>query len=86
MREGTVQLKTGSYPIDATTWFDVRMTDMGVAISLCDMDSNIRYTALVDDGKLAFGEVGALIREGADQDGGDPYTAPDWLPAESSEE
>jgi hypothetical protein len=75
---GEVKIKTGSYPIDAQTWFDVRLTDMGVAVSLCDMQTNTRYTILAEDGHVAFGEVSKLIRDR--EDGRDPYTPPGYVP------
>jgi predicted RNA polymerase sigma factor len=58
-----VKLKVGQYWLDKESYFDVRLTDMGACISLCDQDSNTRYTALIDKGELILGEVSALISE-----------------------
>jgi hypothetical protein len=61
--KGTVPIKAGSYEITPTAWFDVRMCDGGLALSLCDLDMNIRYTAVIDDGKVVFKEIGKLVRD-----------------------
>lgn len=58
-----VKVEVGQYAIDPTTWLDVRMTDMGAVLSVCDTDMNVRYTFMVDGGKLILGEVGRLVGE-----------------------
>jgi hypothetical protein len=57
-----VTLKVGQYQLDRASYLDVRLTDMGACISVCDTDINVRYTALIDDGKLLLGEVDELVR------------------------
>jgi hypothetical protein len=76
MSSGAVNVKTGSYDIDAQTWFDIRLTDLGLSISLCDNEMNTRYTVVIDDGKVAFGEAAKLMRD--EEDGQDPYTKPGY--------
>ena len=60
-----VKLQVGQYKIDNTSWLDVRMTDMGAVLSVCDTDMNVRYTVMVDEGKTIFGEVQELVTEEA---------------------
>ena len=58
-----MRIKSGEYLIDSTSWFDIRLTDMGVAINLCDQDANIRYMIVVDNGNVVFREVDQLIAD-----------------------
>lgn len=60
---GTVRMHTGTYELDPTAWFDLRLTDIGVVLSLCDADMNIRYTVVIDNGKVILREVDKLIRD-----------------------
>jgi hypothetical protein len=64
---GTIKIQAGSFDIDNTqsAWFDIRLTDSGCCVSLCDNEQNLRYTAIIDNGKVVFGEIGPLIRSDA---------------------
>lgn len=57
------KIQVGQYWLNDETWLDIRLTDMGVCVSVCDQELNLRYTALVDNGELVLGEVKELISE-----------------------
>jgi hypothetical protein len=57
---GTIPTQVGKYLVDDTSWFDVRLCDAGPMLSLCDEELNIRYTIIIEDGKVCFKEVEKL--------------------------
>ena len=56
-------IQAGVYDADDTSWFDLRLTDKGWIISLCDSDMNVRYTVVVDKGEVTNREVTELLQE-----------------------
>lgn len=63
MSVGDLSIKSGEYVVDKTSWFDIRYSDMGLCLSLCDLDMNQRFTVIIDEGKVVFSEIDRLIRE-----------------------
>ena len=60
---GDIPIQSGEYKIDNTTWFDVRLADAGLVLSLCDLDMNIRYTVVIDKGQVIHKEVESLVAD-----------------------
>jgi hypothetical protein len=59
---GEVRIVVGKYDISEQVWLDIRLTDIGLAISMCDNETNTRYTVILDEGKVAHAVKAALIR------------------------
>jgi hypothetical protein len=71
---GEVTLKVGNYKVDAFSWFEVRLCDGGVTLTLCDRKTNMRFLAVIDEGKATFGELTTMgSSKRSDQD---PESAP----------
>jgi hypothetical protein len=60
-RGSAISLMAGEYKIGSNTWFDVRLCDGGVVLSLCNAPENVRYTIILDQGKVTFREVADLV-------------------------
>jgi hypothetical protein len=55
--KGSLMLQAGRYNDHASSaWFDVRLCDGGVVLSLSDLKRNVRYIAVVDGGVVLFKE------------------------------
>lgn len=73
---GIVTVSAGQYEISAAVWLDIRSTDIGTAISVCDSRVNRRYTVCIDNGQTTRAEVAKLIRDVPDPIPGDGAALP----------
>jgi hypothetical protein len=57
MPKSEVKLRVGKYRVDRYAWFDIRLCDGGVMLSLFDDKSATRFTVIVDGGKVVEKEA-----------------------------
>lgn len=63
MKGTAPNLRVGTYPVDDTSWFDVRVCDGGTVLSLCDQHLNLRYSVVIDGKNVTYREVANIKPE-----------------------
>lgn len=62
--KGQIKIPVGRYEVEPEIWFDIRLTDLGAIVSLCNNHTNVRHSVVIgEDGKLKWSETGELIRQ-----------------------
>jgi hypothetical protein len=77
--KGTVVLPVGKFHITEQVWLDLRATDLGTCVSICDARINRRYTVIIGEGAtIRLAEVDKFGRDQPDPElpNGEPIVEP----------